>query len=50
MWQLRDYLERTVRDTGNTPVPFTILTRRNRMKARLWFTLRKAPRHDFTAT
>ena len=47
VWQLRDYLDRAVRDSGRVPVPFTILTSRNRGMARMWFNLRKAPRHDF---
>ncbi|MDQ2745133.1 MAG: DUF2316 family protein [Chloroflexota bacterium] len=47
VWQLRDYLERTVRDTGQTPVPFTVLSARSRMLARMWFRLRKAPRHAY---
>lgn len=47
VWQLRDYLEHAVRDAGRTPVPFTILTSRNRITARMWFNLRTAPRHNF---
>jgi hypothetical protein len=48
VWQLRDYLEQAVRDAGHQPVPYTVLSRRSRLKARLWFSSRKAPRHDFT--
>lgn len=46
-WQLRDYLERAVRDAGGTPVPYTVLTPRARVMAQLWFRLRDAPCHDF---
>ena len=49
VWQLRDYLDQAVRDAGRTPVPFTVLTERSRLRARMWFHLRKAPRHDFAA-
>lgn len=48
VWELRDYLEQAVRDTGATPVPFTVLTPGNKLRARMWFRLRKAPRHDFS--
>ncbi|MGW2280185.1 DUF2316 family protein [Streptomyces sp. NPDC001770] len=48
VWQLRDYLDQAVRDTGGRPVPFTVLTGRARLLARAWFTLRQAPRHGFT--
>ncbi|MCZ4122793.1 DUF2316 family protein [Streptomyces sp. H39-S7] len=49
VWQLRDYLQQAVLDAGGTPVPYTVLTRHSRIKARVWFRLREAPRHDFTA-
>ncbi|WP_344499649.1 DUF2316 family protein [Streptomyces enissocaesilis] len=49
VWQLRDYLEQAVRDAGRRPAPFTVLTGRSRLEARMWFSLRKAPRHDFVA-
>ena len=49
VWQLRDYLEQAVRDAGQTPVPFTVLTERSRSSAVSWFHLRSAPHHDFTA-
>ncbi|GAA2972881.1 DUF2316 family protein [Streptomyces enissocaesilis] len=49
VWQLRDYLIQAVRDAGHQPAPFTVLTQRSRLKARVWFSLRKAPRHDFAA-
>ncbi|SFR67656.1 hypothetical protein SAMN05428970_0249 [Agromyces sp. CF514] len=48
-WLLRDYLVQAVRDAGRDPIPFTILTERSKLKARMWFRLRKAPRHDFAA-
>ncbi|PJI95117.1 DUF2316 family protein [Luteimicrobium subarcticum] len=47
VWLLRDYLDQAVRDAGRTPVPFSTLTRANKLKARMWFSLRRAPRHDF---
>ena len=50
IWQLRDYLERAVRDTGRTPVPYTVLTPGARVMAQLWFHLRAAPCHDFATT
>lgn len=50
VWQLRDYLEYAVRDAGRTPIPFTILTSRNRIMAHRWFNLRTAPRHNSTTT
>jgi hypothetical protein len=37
VWELRDYLERAVRDAAG-----------NRLRARMWFRLRKAPRHDYS--
>jgi len=49
VWQLRDYLNQAVRDAGRTPVPFTVLTERSRLRARMWFHLREAPRHEFAA-
>ncbi|WP_329124698.1 DUF2316 family protein [Streptomyces sp. NBC_01465] len=49
VWQLRDYLEHAARDAGQHPTPYTVLTDRARLLARAWFSLRKAPRHDFTA-
>lgn len=47
VWQLRDYLEHAVRDAGELPVPYTVLTARARHLARVWFPLRRAPRHVF---
>ncbi|MEU3733861.1 DUF2316 family protein [Streptomyces sp. NPDC033538] len=47
VWQLRDYLQQAVLDAGGTPVPYTVLNDRSRLKARLWFRLRSAPRHVF---
>ncbi len=49
VWQLRDYLAQAVLDAGREPVPFTVLTGRSRLRARLWFRLRPAPRHTFPA-
>lgn len=48
-WYLRDYLVQAVQDAGREPVPFTVLTEPNRLRARMWFDLRRAPRHDFAA-
>lgn len=47
IWQLRDYLEQAVNDAGRQPAAYTVLTNRSRLAARLWFRLRKAPRHAF---
>ncbi len=49
VWLLRDYLEQAVRDAGKEPLPFTVLTERDRPRAERWFGLRAAPRHDFGA-
>ena len=46
VWQLRDYLEQVVRDVGGQPATFTVLTEQSRAAARVWFTLRPAPRRD----
>lgn len=43
VWQLRDYIARAVKDAGHHPT-FTVLTSGNRLRARLWFGLRPAPR------
>ncbi len=48
VWLLRDYLEQAVRDRGDQPTAFTVLTESNRRRARSWFLLRAAPRHDFS--
>ena len=40
VWQLRDLLEQSVRDTGRTPVPFTVLNERARSAAQGWFGIR----------
>ncbi|MEV1019486.1 DUF2316 family protein [Streptomyces sp. NPDC050264] len=45
VWQLRDYLRQAVLDAGGAPTPYTVLTDRSRGMARVWFRLRKAPRH-----
>ncbi|MET4781058.1 DUF2316 family protein [Glaciihabitans sp. UYNi722] len=50
VWQLRDYLDQAVRDAGSRPVLFTVLTEKSRNKARLWFRMRKTPRHTFPAS
>ncbi|MEV0579341.1 DUF2316 family protein [Streptomyces sp. NPDC050392] len=47
VWQLRDCLQQAVLDAGGTPVPYSVLSDRSRLKARLWFRLRGAPRHAF---
>ncbi|QKW25857.1 DUF2316 family protein [Streptomyces seoulensis] len=47
VWELRDYLDQAVRDTGRAPVPWTVLTEPARHLAREWFPLREAPRHTF---
>ncbi|MET9257397.1 DUF2316 family protein [Streptomyces sp. NPDC048182] len=41
VWQLRDLLDRAVRDAGREPVPWTVLTDRARARARGWFGLRR---------
>lgn len=43
VWLLRDHLEALAERAGATPVPYTVLTRRARLAAALWFPLRKAP-------
>ncbi|HWV76003.1 MAG TPA: DUF2316 family protein [Isoptericola sp.] len=48
IWLLRDYLEQAVTDAGAEPVPYTVLTEESRSKARQWFDLLPAPRHDFS--
>lgn len=47
VWELRDYLSQAVMDSGNRPVPFTVLTNASRRQAAIWFQLRAAPRHSF---
>lgn len=49
VWELRDYLTNAVIDSGNRPVPFTVLTNASRRQAAIWFQLRIAPRHAFDA-
>jgi len=44
VWLLRDHLEQLVRDKGGSPVPYSVLTDRARLAARVWFRLRKPPR------
>ncbi|GAA5062642.1 DUF2316 family protein [Streptomyces similanensis] len=41
VWELRDYLDQAVRDTGRAPVPWTVLTEPARHLTREWFPLRK---------
>lgn len=43
VWQLRDYIRAVAKAAGRSP-RFTILTDRNRLRASLWFRLRRAPR------
>ncbi|WSI67626.1 DUF2316 family protein [Streptomyces sp. NBC_01336] len=47
VWQLRDHLQQAVLDAGGTPVPYSVLSDRSRLRARPWFRLRSAPRHVF---
>jgi hypothetical protein len=48
VWLLRDYLEQAVVDAGAQPVGYSVLTEESRSKARQWFHLLPAPRHDFS--
>lgn len=48
IWLIRDYLHQAVIDAGGTPTEHTVLTEASRSKARQWFPMRPAPRHDFT--
>ncbi|MCM2393236.1 DUF2316 family protein [Streptomyces albipurpureus] len=50
VWQLRDYLEQAARDAGHQPTAYTVLTKRSRLLARMWFSLREAPRHKSTTS
>ncbi|MEV5683413.1 DUF2316 family protein [Streptomyces sp. NPDC052164] len=43
VWLLRDHLEKLVQARGGTPAPYSVLTRRARLAAALWFPLRRAP-------
>lgn len=45
VWQLRDHLQQAVLDAGGTPVPYSVLNDRSRLKAPLRFRLCSAPRH-----
>ncbi|MGV1010668.1 MAG: DUF2316 family protein, partial [Dermatophilaceae bacterium] len=49
VWLLRDYLEQAVHDAGRAAVVFTVLTPAARHRARTWFRLGPAPRHQFAA-
>ncbi len=40
VWQLRDHLDRAVRNQGAVPVAYTVLTEQARGDARRWFELR----------
>ncbi|MEV0849390.1 DUF2316 family protein [Streptomyces sp. NPDC049954] len=44
VWLVRDHLETLVREAGESPVPYTVLTRRARLAAAMWFPLRRPPR------
>jgi len=48
VWQLRDYLQQAVRDSGVEAAPFTVLTEQSRSAAQRWFGLRQAPRRGAT--
>lgn len=50
IWLVRDYLHQAVIDAGGTPTEHTVLTEASRAKARQWFPMRPAPRHDFATT
>ena len=43
VWLLRDHLEVLVRARGGTPARYSVLTRRARLAAALWFPLRRPP-------
>lgn len=44
VWLVRDHLEDLVREAGESPVPYTVLTGRARPAAAMWFPLRRPPR------
>ncbi|EYB68619.1 hypothetical protein DEIPH_ctg019orf0035 [Deinococcus phoenicis] len=43
VWLLRDFLEQAITDLGGTPLPFTVLTDRNRQQSEIWFGPRSVP-------
>ncbi|MBM9469173.1 DUF2316 family protein [Nakamurella leprariae] len=45
VWEVRDFLTDTARQLGADAMPFTALTPMARMRARMWFELRKPPRY-----
>lgn len=40
VWLVRDYLDRVIRSTGGTSLPYSTLTEQARAAARVWFPLR----------
>ncbi|MBU2664471.1 DUF2316 family protein [Actinoplanes bogorensis] len=40
VWEVRDFVERAVRESGREPVAFTVLTEDARVRAEGWFPLR----------
>ncbi|WP_062460928.1 DUF2316 family protein [Demequina soli] len=43
VWLLRDYLDRAIRERGDIPQAWTVLTDEARLRAARWFALRTAP-------
>ncbi len=43
VWLLRDYLDREIRERGEMPHPWTVLTDHARESATRWFALRTPP-------
>lgn len=43
IWRLRDFLEQVIRDTGGTPMPFTVLSDDKRAQSIVWFGARTIP-------
>ncbi len=43
VWLLRDFLEQAITDLGGAPLPFTVLTDRDRRQSQVWFGVRKVP-------
>ncbi|WP_062520153.1 DUF2316 family protein [Demequina silvatica] len=43
VWLLRDYLDRAIRERGDVPQAWTVLTDQARQRATHWFALREAP-------
>ncbi|WP_062385113.1 DUF2316 family protein [Demequina iriomotensis] len=44
VWLLRDYLDRAIREHGDEPAPWNVLTEAAHTQASRWFALREAPR------